>query len=155
MNDLNVIHAAALACVHDRGVVRRGPTQGELDVISDGAVAIRDGVVVAVGDTRSVLAAWGQRDIPTIEAVGKTVIPGLVECHSHPIFDGERHDEYAERLGGASLADVAAKGGGIWRSSDDGTSWQSTGLSSGTVLSLAIDTAGALYAGTSSAGAVT
>ena len=85
-------------------------------MISDGAVAIRDGVVVAVGDTRSVLAAWGQRDIPTIEAVGKTVIPGLVECHSHPIFDGERHDEYAERLGGASLADVAAKGGGIWRS---------------------------------------
>jgi imidazolonepropionase len=44
------------------------------------------------------------------------VLPGLVECHSHPLFGGERHDEYAERLGGASLEEVAARGGGIWSS---------------------------------------
>ncbi len=112
--NLNVVHAAALARVTDTGV-RRGRTQDELNVISDGAIAIRNGVIVGVGDTRDVLAEHGA-DVPTIDAVGKTVMPGLVECHSHPIFDGERHDEYAERLGGASLAEVAAKGGGIWRS---------------------------------------
>ena len=113
--DLNIIHAAALAQVADLGQPRRGPSQNELNVIANGAVAIRNGVIVGVGGTAAVLAEHGA-EVPTIDATGKTVLPGLIECHSHPIFDGERHDEYAERLGGASLAEVAARGGGIWRS---------------------------------------
>lgn len=114
-NDLNIVHAAALCRIADDGAARRGPTQGRLDIVEDGAVAIRDGVIVAVGATADVLA--GHRDnVTTIDATGRTVVPGLVECHSHPIFDGERHDEYGERLAGASLAEVAARGGGIWRS---------------------------------------
>ncbi|MCU1395910.1 MAG: imidazolonepropionase [Ilumatobacteraceae bacterium] len=114
--DLNIVHATALAQVHDAGSARRGSTQGRLDVITDGAIAIRNGIIVAVGDTHSVLSQYFDHDVPMIDARGRTVLPGLVECHSHPIFDGERHDEYAERLGGASLAEVAARGGGIWRS---------------------------------------
>lgn len=116
MNDLNVIHAASLAQVHDDGEARRGATQGQLDIVADGAVAIRDGVIVAVGATDTVLAAHGEAGVPTIDARGRCVLPGLVECHSHPLFGGDRHHEYAERLGGASLAEVAARGGGIWSS---------------------------------------
>ena len=125
--DLNVVHAAALAQIHDTGSVRRGATQGALDVIADGAVAIRDGVIVAVGPTADVLAVVGSDDVETIDATGRTVMPGLVECHSHPLFAGDRCHEYAERLGGASLAEVAARGGGIWssvvatRAADDAT----------------------------------
>jgi imidazolonepropionase len=63
-----------------------------------------------------VMAEWGDPTVPTLDATGRTVVPGLVECHSHPIFAGERHAEYADRLGGASLAEVAARGGGIWSS---------------------------------------
>lgn len=113
--DLNVVGAAAVARVCDRGEVRRGATQGGLDVIADGAVAIRDGRIVAVGPTADVVADWGG-DVETIDATGRTVMPGLVECHSHPLFAGERCHEYADRLGGASLAEVAARGGGIWSS---------------------------------------
>jgi imidazolonepropionase len=116
MKDLNVIHAAQLARITDQGVARRGLQQGQLDLIEDGAIAIRDGIIVAVGSSAEVLALWADPVIETIDATGKSVLPGLVECHSHPIFDGERHDEYALRLGGASLAEVAAAGGGIWRS---------------------------------------
>ncbi|MEP7112263.1 MAG: imidazolonepropionase [Ilumatobacteraceae bacterium] len=116
MSDLNVVHASSLARVHDRGQSRRGATQGDLDVIADGAVAIRDGQIVAVGQTQDVLASHGNDDVPTIDARGRCVLPGLVECHSHPLFAGDRHHEYAERLGGASLAEVAARGGGIWSS---------------------------------------
>jgi imidazolonepropionase len=43
-----------------------------------------------------------------------TVLPGLIECHSHPLFAGHRHVEYQLRLDGASLAEIAAAGGGIW-----------------------------------------
>jgi imidazolonepropionase len=116
MNDLNVVHAASLAQVHDSGEVRRGPAQSDLDIVTDGAVAIRNGRIVAVGATAEVLAGHGNDDVPTIDARGRCVLPGLVECHSHPLFAGERHHEYAERLGGASLAEVAARGGGIWSS---------------------------------------
>lgn len=119
--NLNVVHANSLSLVTDHGSARRGISQGELNTIADGAVAIRNGIIVAVGSTPEVLnvcAARGEsgNQFETIDASGQTVLPGLVECHSHPIFDGERHDEYAERLGGASLAEVAARGGGIWRS---------------------------------------
>ena len=114
--DLNVVGAAALALVRDRGQARRGALQNEMDLIADGAVAIRDGVIVATGPTTEVLAEWGDPAVARLDATGRTVLPGLVECHSHPIFGGERHEEYAHRLGGASLAEVAASGGGIWSS---------------------------------------
>ncbi|HSB86996.1 MAG TPA: imidazolonepropionase, partial [Ilumatobacteraceae bacterium] len=64
----------------------------------------------------AVLAEHGDPRVPTIDASGRCVLPGLVECHSHPLFAGERCHEYADRLGGASLAEVAARGGGIWSS---------------------------------------
>ena len=114
--DLNVINAEALVTVADSGAVRRGLSQGEIGLIEGGAVAIRGGSIVAVGSTAAVMAEWDDPTVATVDASGKTVMPGLVECHSHPLFGGERHDEYAHRLGGASLAEVAAAGGGIWAS---------------------------------------
>lgn len=114
--DLNVVGASAVALVRDRGSPRTGALQGEMDVVTNGAVAIRDGLIVAAGPTGEVLSEWGDPAVTQLDATGRTVLPGLVECHSHPIFGGERHEEYAERLGGASLAEVAARGGGIWSS---------------------------------------
>ncbi len=108
-----MIHAAQLARVADSGSARRGAAQGELDLIADGAVAIRDGVVIAVGPTEQVLADL-RDDVPVLDASGMTVLPGLIECHSHPLFAGSRHAEYAQRLAGASLQEIAAAGGGIW-----------------------------------------
>jgi imidazolonepropionase len=115
MSDLNVVHAAQLARVRDRGGPRRGEEQGVLDLVEDGAVAVRDGRIVAAGPTEEVLRDWDD-GAPVLDATGRAVLPGLVECHSHPLFAGERHAEYAERLGGASLAEVAQRGGGIWAS---------------------------------------
>lgn len=115
MNDLTVIHAAQLAHVRDRGAPRRGDEQGVLDLVADGAVAVRNGLIVAAGATDEVLHDWGD-DAPTLDASGMTVLPGIIEAHSHPLFAGERHAEYAERLAGASLADIAQRGGGIWAS---------------------------------------
>ena len=116
MSDLNVVGAAHIATVRDRGGPRRGAEQNTMDLIADGGVAIRDGRITAVGQTDAVMSEWGDPSVPVLDAAGKTVLPGLVECHSHALFGGERHEEYAERLGGASLAEVAARGGGIWAS---------------------------------------
>jgi imidazolonepropionase len=116
MSDLNVVNAAQVARVSDHGEPRRGAAQDELDLIPDGAVAVRDGRVVAVGPTADVLRDWGDPSVRTLDATGRSVLPGLIECHSHPLFAGSRHAEYAKRLAGASLAEIAAAGGGIWAS---------------------------------------
>ncbi len=104
MNDLNVVHAAAARVCGGPGPPRRGREQRELDLIADGAVAIRDGPIVAVGHTADVLGEWGRDGVIPFDASGKTVLPGLIECHSHPLFSGSRHAEYQLRLDGASVA---------------------------------------------------
>jgi imidazolonepropionase len=109
--DLNVLGAASLAQVRDRGGPRRGAQQGELDLIADGAVAIRDGRITAVGPTASVLAEFGDDDVPTIDATGRTVLPGLVESHCHPLFKDAGHPAHAERL---PLEQIAGREDGIW-----------------------------------------
>ena len=114
--DLNIVRATTIGRVLDHGRARRGRQQGELDLLHDAGAAIRDGRIVAVGPSAAIEREFGDASVLTIDATGKTLLPGLVECHSHPLFGGERHDEYALRLGGASLAEVAAAGGGIWSS---------------------------------------
>jgi imidazolonepropionase len=111
--DITIAHAASLVRVKDAKRPRVGRAQGELDIIHDGALAVRGGVIVAVGGSEEVLRAYGD-DAPVLDATGKTVLPGLVECHSHPIFAGARHWEYVRRLEGASGREIRAEGGGIW-----------------------------------------
>jgi imidazolonepropionase len=115
VSNLNLVNAAQVARVADGGGPRRGAEQGVLDLVADGAVAIRDGRIAAVGPTADVLGEW-DNGVPSLDVSGATVLPGLIECHSHPLFAGSRHAEYADRLAGASLAEVAARGGGIWAS---------------------------------------
>jgi imidazolonepropionase len=113
VTDFNVLHAAQLARVTDRGAARRGEEQLALDLVADGSLAVRDGHIAAVGTSDEIIEEWND-DVPTLDASGKTVLPGLIECHSHPLFAGSRHAEYARRLAGASLEEVAREGGGIW-----------------------------------------
>lgn len=112
-SDLNIIHADQLATIQDFGTPRRGDLQGELNLVADGALAIRKGRIVGVGETAMVLNEFSD-DVPTIDAAGMSVLPGLVECHSHPIFAGRRHWEYVRKLQGATSRQIRAEGGGIW-----------------------------------------
>jgi imidazolonepropionase len=109
--DLNVVHAAHLARVVDHGGPRRGAEQSELDLIADAGVAIRGGIVQAVGATDAILREWGEDHVETIDASGMTVLPGLVESHCHPLFKAAPHPAGAERL---PLAEIAGREDGIW-----------------------------------------
>jgi imidazolonepropionase len=114
--DLLIVHAASLCRIRDEGGPRRGATQGELDIIHDGALAVAGDTIIATGTTAEVLAACDTTDAGVYDATGQTVLPGLVEAHAHPVFAGSRYIEYAQRLSGVSLREVAASGGGIWNS---------------------------------------
>ena len=83
---------------------------GPYGAIDDGALLIRDGHIVWAG---------ARGDLPPHEAVetdrlgGRWVTPGLVDCHTHLVFGGDRSGEFEQRLGGATYEEIARAGGGI------------------------------------------
>jgi len=81
-----------------------------LSVIENGAIGIQDGRIVRVGP-RTELA--GNRAREVIPLGGAWVTPGLIDCHTHLIFGGNRADEHAMRRSGASYEEIARAGGGI------------------------------------------
>jgi len=80
-------------------------------VLERGAVLVRDGSIEWVGDERDVPA--GLRPERTIELAGRWLTPGLIDCHTHLVFAGQRAAEFARRTSGSSYADIARAGGGI------------------------------------------
>jgi imidazolonepropionase len=80
-------------------------------VFDRGALLARDGIIEWVGDERDLPA--GVRPGRTIELAGRWLTPGLVDCHTHLVFAGQRAAEFARRTAGTSYADIAREGGGI------------------------------------------
>ncbi len=79
------------------------------------ALAVRGGTVLWVGDASAVPAdiAAACAGLPVHDASGALATPGLVDCHTHLVYGGQRAHEFAMRLAGASYEEVAAAGGGI------------------------------------------
>ncbi len=87
-----------------------GAPDDPLGVIENGAVGIADGKVVRVGK-RTELAGYRAGQVDALG--GAWVTPGLVDCHTHLVFGGNRADEHAMRRAGASYEEIAEAGGGI------------------------------------------
>jgi imidazolonepropionase len=84
---------------------------GDLGIVEGAGVAIRDGSIVWAGKDDEVPTALLRS--PLLDAGGRCVLPGFVDSHTHLVFAGDRGDEFAARLGGASYEEVLAAGGGI------------------------------------------
>ncbi|HKR23824.1 MAG TPA: imidazolonepropionase [Allosphingosinicella sp.] len=78
--------------------------------IENGAIGIEGGRIVRVG-RRTELAGYQARKVEPLG--GAWITPGLVDCHTHLVFGGNRADEYERRLEGASYEEIARAGGGI------------------------------------------
>jgi imidazolonepropionase len=89
----------------------RGDALGRLDVVSDAYVLTRDGVIADVGRMRNLGPLDG--DVVEVDGRGRAAIPGLVDCHTHPCFTGDRAAEFELRSGGASYEELHVAGGGI------------------------------------------
>ena len=89
----------------------RGEALGGVDVVEDAYVLIEDVTIAAVGRMRDLDALDG--DVEEIDGSGRCAIPGLVDCHTHAAFGGDRVDEFALRAGGAGYEELHAAGGGI------------------------------------------
>ena len=83
---------------------------GPLGEVDDGLIAARDGAILYAGPAA---------DAPTfnpaevVDCEGRWISPGLIDCHTHLIYGGDRADEFQRRLAGATYEEIARSGGGI------------------------------------------
>lgn len=92
---------------------RRGKEQAELGVIEDGAIWIINDRIQMAGPRSEVEHSAGKRHISRISAEGCVVMPGFVDCHSHPFFTEFRLDDFERRIKGCSYQEISNSGGGI------------------------------------------
>jgi len=83
----------------------------DVGIIEDGAVAVQDGQILAVGPSAELLARYAART--TLDAAGKVVTPGFVDAHTHVVYAGDRVAEFEMRIKGATYMEIMAAGGGI------------------------------------------
>ncbi|MDB5895730.1 MAG: imidazolonepropionase [Rhodoferax sp.] len=91
-----------------------GMADGGLNGMSadgDAAIVVQAGLVRWVGEASALPA--GFEGLPRFDGGGALVTPGLVDCHTHLVYGGQRANEFAMRLAGASYEEVARAGGGI------------------------------------------
>ncbi|HKG45993.1 MAG TPA: imidazolonepropionase [Pyrinomonadaceae bacterium] len=109
---LAVINCSQLVTLAGPPRPRVGPELRELGIVPDGGMFVRDGVIESVG-SRDEIEALIDAGTEVVDALGRVVLPGFVDAHTHPVFGGTRVDEFEERSKGATYEEIAARGGGI------------------------------------------
>jgi imidazolonepropionase len=102
---------AQLVSPAGRSAPLRGAALGEVDVLQNAYLLVDDGQIVDVGAMRDLRSR--RDDIEELDGRGLCALPGLVDCHTHACFAGDRVDEFARRAAGASYEELHAAGGGI------------------------------------------
>ncbi|USD37575.1 MULTISPECIES: imidazolonepropionase [Ferrimonas] len=85
---------------------------GSYGEIEDAALAVKDGKIAWLG-RRADLPEFDPFSVPVIKGNGQWLTPGLIDCHTHLIFAGNRANEFEARLNGATYEEIARQGGGI------------------------------------------
>lgn len=93
-------------------VTKAGEVNWTLFDLPDAALLIENGLIKKVGPGKDVLATVPP-NVERIDGRGNLLTPGLVDCHTHPVFNRTREHEFVRRLQGATYQEIAAEGGGI------------------------------------------
>ena len=100
-----------LTSVSQLATCRAEGGQSEIHALSDAALVWDEGVIVWAGPEKKLPAEYRRAD--QIDAGGRLVIPGLIDCHTHLAFAGWRAEEFEQRAKGQSYLEIARAGGGI------------------------------------------
>ena len=95
----------------DARLATLAPARPGLGLIENGAVAARDGRIAFAGPMADLPARWNAARRISLD--GRWITPGLIDCHTHLVYAGDRAHEFELRLAGASYEEIARAGGGI------------------------------------------
>jgi len=112
VSHLAVLHASQLVTLAGPNRPRVGAEMSDLAIIRDGGMLIRDGKIDIVGSSAEI--EKNATDCEIVDAGGRVVLPGFVDAHAHPVFAGNRLDDFERRAKGETYEQIAAAGGGIW-----------------------------------------
>ncbi|MBI4232213.1 imidazolonepropionase [Candidatus Peregrinibacteria bacterium] len=93
---------------------KAGKAASELGIIEDAFLACLGDEIVEVGSMKKLKKAQVTGKTKVIDAAGKVVMPGIIDCHTHLVFGGSRAHEFRRKLEGESYLDILASGGGIY-----------------------------------------
>jgi imidazolonepropionase len=108
MGTFAVINCSELVTLAGPARPRIRDEMRELAVIRDGVMMFHDGIVTYAGPRRKI-----DSDCEIIDAGNRVVMPGFVDAHTHPVFAGNRADEFEQRVSGVTYKEISAAGGGI------------------------------------------
>jgi imidazolonepropionase len=109
---LLIENASQIVTCHSRGQrFKSGKFQSELGLLKNSSIYCDKGKISWIG--KRLPASLRKSVTKKINARGKTVIPGLIDSHTHLVFAGDRASEFAMRIKGATYEEIAAAGGGI------------------------------------------
>jgi imidazolonepropionase len=109
--DLLILHAAQLVTCASPNGPKRGCALADVGLIPNGAVAITEGEIIAVGPSEQLATEYMGHQ--TLDVRGKVVCPGLVDPHTHLVYAGDRVAEFEMRIQGATYMQIMQAGGGI------------------------------------------
>src|SRR5206468_3597534 len=113
MGTLAVLHASQLVTLSGPKRPRVGNEMRDLAVIEDGGMLIRAGTIAAIGSSDEIARKLPD-ECEVADAKGRVVLPGFVDAHAHPVFAGDRLDDFERRARGETYEQIASAGGGIW-----------------------------------------
>src|SRR4051812_22637126 len=96
---------------HGARIATLAPGQPGLAIFERGAIAAKEGRIAFVGPVAELPASWDAHNRVALD--GRWVTPGLIDCHTHLVYAGNRAHEFELRLAGASYEEIARAGGGI------------------------------------------
>ena len=112
MKTLAVVNASQLVTLAGPTRPRVGAEMSELRIFRGGGMLVRDGIIETVGSSEEI-SRLASTESEIVDAGGRAVLPGFVDAHTHPVFGGNRVDEFEMRARGASYEEIASAGGGI------------------------------------------
>jgi imidazolonepropionase len=98
------------------GGPRRGASLSKLGMIDDGAVLVREGLIVATDTRARIESRKDARRAEKIDVGGRVILPGFVDSHTHLVHAASRAEEYELKIQGVSYEEIARQGGGILNS---------------------------------------
>jgi imidazolonepropionase len=109
--DLIIKNARQMLTLSGPAQARKGSEMENLSIIENGAVAMQEGKIVAIGMSDDICQKYEAEQI--IDANGKVVMPGFVDPHTHPVFFKTRENEFEMRIKGKTYVEISQSGGGI------------------------------------------